>query len=104
MSQRKLDPGKSTDWRPVHSHDEIQKLQPGEVYAIDVEIWPTSLFLPRGYRLALTLQGQDFERVGWFTHDDPSDRPPDSFAGTNTIHTGPDRQSYLLLPVIPALY
>jgi uncharacterized protein len=102
VSQRKLDPARSTEWRPYHTHDEVQKLQPGEIYAIDVEIWPASVFLPRGYRLALTLQGKDFERVGWFTHDDPVDRPPASFAGRNTIHTGGEQQSYLLLPIVAA--
>lgn len=100
VSQRKLDLARSTEWRPCHSHDQIQRLQPGEIYAIDVEIWPTSLFLPRGYRLALTLQGKDFERVGWFTHDDPADRPAATFSGKNIIHTGPARQSYLLLPIL----
>jgi hypothetical protein len=44
----------------------------------------------------------DIKGVGWFTHDDPADRPVSSFAGFHTIHTGRDRQSYLLLPVIPA--
>ena len=110
VSQRKLDTDRSTEWRPWHVHDETQKLTPGEIYEIAVEIWPASIFLPEGCRLALTLQGKDFERagepgpnkgVGWFTHDDPQDRPPKSFAGTNTIHTGPERESYLLLPVIP---
>src|SRR5262249_15583490 len=41
--------------------------------------------------------GQD--RV--LTHDDPTDRPPKLFAGTNTLHTGGQHQSYLLLPVLP---
>jgi hypothetical protein len=100
VSQRKLDAERSTAWRPCHTHEETQELKPGEICEIDLEIWPASIFLPQGYRLALTLQGKDFERVGWFTHDDPVDRPPASFAGTNTIHTGADRQSYLLLPVI----
>ena len=100
VSQRKLDPRRSTEWRPHHTHDEIQKMQPGEVYPVDIEIWPTSLFLPSGYRLAVTFQGRDFERVGWFTHDDPVDRPASSFAGSNTIHTGTNWPSYLLLPVI----
>ena len=64
---------------------------------------------PRAIASALTVQGQDFDRpgeprenTGWFTHDDPRDRPPASFAGTNTIHAGGKHDSYLLLPVIPA--
>jgi uncharacterized protein len=110
VSQRKLDKAKTTPWRPHHTHDEVQRLTPGEVYPVDIEIWPTSLKLPKGYRLALTLQGQDFDRpgeprdqgAGWFTHDDPRDRPPATFSGTHTIHTGGGRDNFLLLPVVPA--
>jgi len=109
VSQRKLDPERSTEWQPWHTHDEAQKLAPGEVYEVDLEIWPASLALPAGFRLALTLQGKDFERAGetgaqrgsgWFLHDDPRDRPPATFAGTHTIHTGGERASYLLLPML----
>jgi predicted acyl esterase len=112
VSQRKLDPVRSTEYRPYHTHGEAQKLVPGEIVPVDVEIWPASLALPAGYRLALTLQGKDFERPdatgaageqkgsGWFLHNDPLDRPAASFAGTHTIHTGGDHECYLLLPVI----
>ena len=109
VSQRKLDPQRSTEYQPWHTHDEAQKLKPGEIYEVDVEIWPASLALPAGFRLALTLQGKDFERPGesgvqkgsgWFLHDDPRDRPPGSFAGTHTVHSGGGQGSYLLLPAI----
>jgi uncharacterized protein len=36
-----------------------------------------------------------------FRHDDPRDRPATVFNGDVTLHSGPDRQAYLLLPVIP---
>jgi predicted acyl esterase len=109
VSQRKTDPQRSTDYLPFYPHDERQPLVPGETYEVDLEIWPMGLFLRRGSRLTLTLQGQDFERPGatgplrgvaWFTHDDPVDRPPDVFGGTNTLHTGGERQSYVLLPLL----
>ena len=67
------------------------------------------LSLPAGSRLTLTLQGKDFERPGetgpmrgvaWFTHDDPTDRPPERFDGINTLYTGGARESYLLMPVV----
>jgi hypothetical protein len=110
-SQRKLDPKRSTEYAPYHPHDERQPLKPGEVYEVEVEIWPLSLFLPAGSRLALTIQGKDFERpgesgptkgVGWMYHDDPYDRPPALFHGTHGVHTGGGRDAYLLLPVLPA--
>jgi len=108
VSQRKLDAKRSTEYQPWHAHDEAQKLKPGEIVEVDVEIWPASLALPAGYRLALTLQGKDFERAGesgaqkgsgWFLHDDPRDRPPASFGGAHSVHSGEKRGSYLLLPL-----
>ena len=116
-SQRKLDPQKSLPYRPWHSHDESQKLTPGEAVELDIEIWPTCIVIPAGFRLALAVRGRDYESpgepifiagvgypqsgVGPFVHDDPRDRPKEIFGGTNTLHFEPGRQPYLLLPVIP---
>ena len=84
---------------------------PGTVYEADVEIWPTSIVIPKGYTMALTIGGQDFERPGAtgmmkgsgiFMHDSAADRPAPEFAGMNTIHTGGETASYLLLPQNPA--
>jgi uncharacterized protein len=114
-SHRALDPQLSTEHRPFHPHDAAEPLTPDQVYELDVEIWPTSIVIPAGYTLALTIQGRDYrysddvEQVGWFTmtgvgpfkHDDPADRPADPFSGTVTLHAGGDRGAYVLLPVIP---
>lgn len=103
-SHRRIDPERSTPYRPYHSHTDIDKLAPGEVYEVEVEIWPTSIVFPKGYRLVLTMQGRDFEfpeLPGRMLHAHPEDRPSDEFGGTNTIHTGGDQASYLLMPHIP---
>ncbi len=109
VSHRKLDPRRSTEHQPYHTHDELQMLTPGAVYEVDVEIWPASLALPPGYRLSLTLQGKDFERPGvtgeskgsgFVTHDDPIERPAPRYTGTHTLYTGGQRASYLLLPLL----
>jgi hypothetical protein len=39
--------------------------------------------------------------TGGMTHADPDDRPAAVFGGTVTLHAGGDRESSLLLPVIP---
>jgi len=118
-SHRKLDPRLSTDYRPYHSHDQVQPLTPGEPVQLDVEIWPTSIVVPAGHRVALSVRGRDYEwqrhtgarlsnfknelrGCGPFLHDDPRDRPAEVFGGENTVHAGPGRESYLLIPVIPA--
>ena len=43
----------------------------------------------------------ELKGCGPFLHDDPRDRPAEIFGGTVTLHTGPDRAAYLLIPVIP---
>ncbi len=103
-SHRKLDPARSLPWRPWHAHDEVQKLVPGEVYPVEVEIWPTCLVFPKGWRLVLTVQGHDFivTPPGRMRHDHPEDRPAAEFGGTTTLYTGGDHPSQLLMPLIPA--
>ena len=110
LSHRKSDPTRSRPYKPFHPHDELQPVNPSECYEVDIEIWPTSVVVPAGYRLALTIGGIDFARPdaqglmkgsGIFLHDDPADRPKDVFGGEHTIHTGGDRASYLLMPVVP---
>jgi predicted acyl esterase len=116
-SHRKLDPERALPYRPFHTHDELQPLTPGEVVPLDVEIWPTSVVIPAGYRLALTVQGKDYELPGdgpWptfngvemrgngcFVHRDPVDRPSDVYGGTTTFVSAPDRPCYLVVPIIP---
>jgi len=63
-SHRKLDSQRSLPDRPYHTHDEVQPLTPGEVYELDVEIWPTSIVVPAGWRLTLTVRGRDYEYGG----------------------------------------
>jgi predicted acyl esterase len=117
-SHRKLDPALSLPYRPYHAHDELQPLTPGQVYEVDVEVWPTCVVLPAGYRLALSVRGRDYEYpggagaglgtfsptfsgVGPFKHDDPRDRPPEVFGRRVTLHAGPAHPAFVLLPIVP---
>ena len=63
-SHRNLDEELSTDYRPYHTHDAKQLLAPGEIYELDIEIWPTSIVIPEGYRLVVTLRGSDYDYKG----------------------------------------
>ena len=87
------------------------------MYELDVEIWPTSIVVPAGYRIALTVRGKDyvypgggsrlsnmrreFTGVGPFYHDEPRDRPTKIFGGKVTLHLGPKQPAYVLLPISP---
>jgi predicted acyl esterase len=116
-SHRKLDPELSKEYQPYHSHDEIQPLVEGEIYELDIEIWATSIVMPKNYRLALSIRGKDyawpggevkglgnldavFTGVGPFKHGNEKDRPEAIFNGNITLYTGGKFQSYMLLPYI----
>lgn len=117
-SHRKLDHKLSRPYRPYHTHDEIQLLKANEIADLDIEIWPTSIVVPAGYRIGLTIGGKDCSYddppysamhrefktragVGPFHHDHPKDRPVAVFGGKTTLHFNPGRENYLLLPIIP---
>jgi predicted acyl esterase len=99
VSHRKLDPARSKPYRPFHPHDELQKLTPGEIVPVELEIWPTSVVFEPGERLVLEIAAHDEPRIAPFLHDDPRDR---ICAKTVTLHTGGRFDSHLLLPVIPS--
>ncbi|MGC1465273.1 MAG: CocE/NonD family hydrolase [Pseudolabrys sp.] len=117
-SHRKLDPKLSTPYRPYHTHDRMQPLKKGEVSELDIEIWPTSIAVPAGYRVALSIRGKDYEYGGGsggklsnfkneltgcgpFLHNDPADRPAKIFNNVTTLHFGRGKSPYLLLPIVP---
>lgn len=92
-------------------------MTPGEPVELDVEVWPTCIVVPAGYRIAVSIRGKDYEYdgtdaalphaayemkgVGPFTHANQQDRPPEVFGGTTTLNFEPHRMPYVLLPVIP---
>jgi uncharacterized protein len=117
-SHRQLDKKISTPYRPYHTHNKKQPLWPGEVISLDVEIWPTSIVVPKGYRIGLTVRDKDYVYPGGsggrlsnfkneltgcgpFLHDNPRDRPPQIFAGATGLHFSGVARPYLLLPIIP---
>ncbi len=117
-SHRRLDKRLTTPYRPYHTHDRIEPLARDQVVELDIEIWPTSVVVPPGHRIGLTIRGKDYfyagpsggklsnfknelTGCGPFLHDDPRDRPLDVFRGITSLHFGAGRRPYLLLPIIP---
>ncbi|MGA2990638.1 MAG: CocE/NonD family hydrolase, partial [Candidatus Korobacteraceae bacterium] len=63
-SHRRLDPARTLPYRPYHPHDRVEPLTPGEVYECDVEIVPSCIVVPTGWRVALSIRGKDYEYEG----------------------------------------
>ena len=100
VSHRELDEARSTLGQPVLLHRREQRLEPGEIVPVDIELWPQSTLFLAGERLKLLVRGADIA----------SFPPPKSCAGhrilrnagRHIIQTGGRFDSHLLLPVIPA--
>ena len=97
VSQRHLDAERSKPWRPFLSHDRIEKLKPGEVVPVEIEILPSSTSFEAGETLRLSISGRDiFFEQDIFGHDDTVNN------GRHELHVDADRPSHLILPIIPA--
>jgi putative CocE/NonD family hydrolase len=96
-SHRELDPELTLPYRPYHKHIRRLYLMPGEIVKVEVEIWPTSMVFKKGHRIRLDVQPRDGVVSESYMH-----YHADYNTGTNTIYSGGEHESYLLLPVIPA--
>ncbi|MDH0683005.1 CocE/NonD family hydrolase [Achromobacter animicus] len=117
-SQRELDTQRSLPYRPYHTHANVQPLEPGVPVELDVEVLPTSVVVPAGYRIGLSVLGKDYEHAGEgaslsnmknvmrgcgpFLHDDEGDRPAHIYGGRCSLHFDGEAAPYVLLPVIPS--
>ena len=95
-SMRRLDAAKSTDTVPAHTFDRVEKLSPGEVVEVDIDLFPIGLALGEGQSLRLTLSGHHL--LGGVMPG--VDNVPSDNRGRHIIHTGGPRPSYLQLPVL----
>jgi predicted acyl esterase len=97
VSHRELDEQLSLPYRPYHKHTRRLYLKPGEIVPVDVEIWPTSMVFKQGHRIRLDVQPRDGVGSQSYMH-----YHADYNTGTNTIYSGGDKESYLLLPIVPS--
>lgn len=120
VSHRAVDPAKSTPYHAFHPHQTSEPMTPGELYQADVEMQSTSVVVPKGYRLALTILGHDWaygadvktvaskdyylpgvdDGLRVLLPPEHPNRDPALYGGSGTIVTGPGHEAYLLLPRI----
>lgn len=99
VSRRKLDEKLSTDYNPVQAHTCDEKLSPGEIVPVDIEIVPTSRIWHKGQQIRVQVSGR-YIREDWF---EPLCWDTDN-KGNHIIHTGGKYDSFLQIPVIPPKY
>jgi predicted acyl esterase len=96
VSTRHLDDNLSTDDVPAHSFDRVEKLSPGEVVNIEIDLLPIGLAFHPGEQLRFIISSRNLsgtlmpgiaEYVG-------------ANSGQHVIHTGGQYASYLQLPIL----
>jgi uncharacterized protein len=95
VSARHLDEALSSDAVPAHSFDHVEKLLPGEIVEIEIELLPIGLVFHPGEQLRFVVSSRNLlgtlmpaieEYVG-------------ANSGQHVIHTGGRHPSYLQLPI-----
>jgi predicted acyl esterase len=95
VSERELDAEKSTEWQPVLTHKNPQKISKNEIVPVEIEILPSSTLFKKGEALQLVIQGKDFFVHPAMGHYYSVNK------GKHSIFTGNQYDSHLLVPVIP---
>lgn len=97
-SHRALEPKKSTELEPYHTHTCLEKLSAGEIVCCEIGLWPTSMLFHEGEQLRIRISGFDT------MYEKPTDRQKLEIhnKGKNRIHTGGRYDSCLIVPYIPA--
>jgi predicted acyl esterase len=100
VSHRELDPGKSTEYLPIQTHTSEQKLKPGEIVPVDIEIYVMARLWHAGETLRINIAPRMVRDETWFlplVYDTNN-------KGRHIIHTGGKYDSYYYAPVIPPKY
>ena len=91
VSHRKLDPARSSEFRPKHTHLRVDHapLRAGETVAVEIEIIPNTGLVRKGHRLRLDL-------IGISAASKPG------LPGLDTIDVGGPGGAVLEVPALPA--
>lgn len=95
VSMRHLDETMSTDEVPAHSFDRVQKLNPGQVVDVEIDLLPIGLVFRPGEQLRFVISAQNL--FGSWMPGLREYIPENN--GTHIIHAGGKRASYLQLPL-----
>ena len=95
VSMRHLDEALSTDDVPAHTFDRVEKLEPGQVVDVEVDLLPLGLVFSPGEQLRLVISGRSL--LGTMMPGIREYTPANT--GQHIIHTGAQHPSCLQLPV-----
>jgi hypothetical protein len=94
-SLRHLEGASSSDDVPAHSFDRVEKLAPGAIVALDIDMFPVGLAIHPGEQLRLVISG--YNLLGGVMPQRGTVVPENN--GRHLIHTGGERASFVQFPL-----
>jgi uncharacterized protein len=84
-----------------HSWEQPELLEPGRVYPITIQIYPTSNLFARGHRIRLDISSSNFPRldINGNTGENPAVSPI-KVPADNSVYHDPQHPSHVVLPVV----
>ena len=91
------------EWLPHRDYfsTDVQPVIPGDVYPVDVEIWPTNVVVEKGAKIVFEVSSGDTQGSGIFQHNHPEDRSEKKLAGMNHISFSERYLNWVTLPIVP---
>ena len=81
---------------------EPSMLEPGRVYEVTVEAFPTSNLFKAGHRIRLDVSSSNYPHFDLnFNTGEPEGLATHARVATNTVWMDPDRPSHVVLPRVP---
>ena len=76
LRKARTDHPRSRSYLPYREYlsTDVQEVKNNEIYAVDVELWPTNVVVQEGGKLVLEVSSGDTQGAGVFKHTSPVDR------------------------------
>ena len=85
-----------------NSWTDPEMMTPGQPVKVSITLWPTSNVFKKGHRIRLDVSSSNFPRFDVNPNTgEPVGRHTHMVESVNTIHTGADHPSRIVLPIIP---
>lgn len=85
------------------SWEQPELMEPGEVYEVTIEAFPTSNLFARGHRIRLDVSSSNYPHFDLnFNTGEPEGLATHSRVATNTVYMDRARPSHAVLPIVPA--
>jgi len=85
------------------SWEEPTMMEPGQVYEIAVEAFPSSNLFAAGHRIRVDISSSKYPHFDLnFNTGEPEGRATMSRVARNTVHLDAGSPSHIVLPVVPA--